>query len=224
MSPDVPAVATSGTGRPLRRDAAHNRLRLLQAAAQVFAEHGLDAGVEEVARVAGVGMGTLYRRFPTKQALIDELIGDLRLRLLELARALPGRDGGTGLEELLTAVGQVQADQPGCLPQLWNSSGAQLQAMADFRQLVGVLLDEAQQHGRIRAEVTPGDITMVFWSVRGVIENTRTVAPAAWRRHLEVLVAGLRPGGDPVSRPVLAQKPLTEAQLRRIGAPLDPPS
>ncbi|MDQ1718021.1 MAG: hypothetical protein QOE89_1974, partial [Pseudonocardiales bacterium] len=61
--------------RPLRRDAAENRERLLDAAIQVFAEHGLDAGVDEVARVAGVGTGTLYRRFPTKQALIDELVG-----------------------------------------------------------------------------------------------------------------------------------------------------
>ncbi|HEX8092681.1 MAG TPA: TetR/AcrR family transcriptional regulator [Jatrophihabitans sp.] len=161
-------------------------------------------------------MGTLYRRFPTKQALIDELIGDLRLRLLELARAVSGRSGGTGLEELLTAVGQVQAEQPGCLPQLWNSSGAQPQALTEFRELVVSLLSEAQRHGRIRAEVTPGDITMVFWSVRGVIETTRTVAPAAWRRHLEVLVAGLRPAGDSVPRGVLARKPLTETQLRRI--------
>jgi AcrR family transcriptional regulator len=220
MSAGLPAAATSDTGRPLRRDAAHNRFRLLQAAEQVFAEHGLEAGVEEVARVAGVGMGTLYRRFPTKQALIDELIGDLRLRLLDLARAASGRGTGTGLEELLTAVGQVQADQPGCLPQLWNSSAAQPQAMADFRAIVALLLVEAQQHGRIRAEVTPGDITMVFWSVRGVIESTRAVAPTAWRRHLEVLVAGLRPAGDPVLRGVLAQEPLTEAHLRRIAAPV----
>lgn len=220
MSVGVPAVPTSG--RPLRRDAAHNRLRLLQAAAQVFADHGLEAGVEEVARVAGVGMGTLYRRFPTKQALIDELIGDLRLQLLDLARAASGRGDGTGLEQLLTAVGQVQVEQPGCLPQLWNFSGAQPQAMAEFRQLVTLLLDEAQQHGRIRAEVTPGDIAMVFWSVRGVIENTRTVAPTAWRRHLEVLVAGLRPTGESESRGVLAQEPLTEGQFRRIVAPAAP--
>jgi len=202
--------------KPLRRDAALNRQRLLGAAAEVFAERGLDAGVDEVARAAGVGMGTLYRRFPTKQALIDELIGDLRLRLLELARAAAGCDEGAGLEELLTGAGQLQAEQPGCLQQLWNSSDAQPQAMAEFRQLLVSLLHEGQRHGRIRPEVTPGDITMALWSLRSVIDATRTVAPFAWRRHLELLVAGLRPPGDLRWQAALAQKPLTEAHLRRI--------
>ncbi|MEO7260410.1 MAG: helix-turn-helix domain-containing protein [Jatrophihabitantaceae bacterium] len=227
MSLDVPALTPASqtavslafqtpAGRPLRRDAAQNRQRLLAAAAQVFAEHGLVAGVDEVARAAGVGMGTLYRRFPTKQALIDELIGDLRLRLLELARAASGCGHGAGLEELLTEAGQLQADQPGCLQQLWNSSEAQPQAMTEFRQLVVSLLREGQRHGRIRPEATPGDITMVFFSIRSVIDATRTVAPAAWRRHLELLIAGLRPAGDPTSQSELTQKPLSQAQLRRI--------
>lgn len=214
MSVDV--AASPSAGKPLRRDAAHNRQRLLDAAAQVFAEHGLDAGVDEVARVAGVGMGTLYRRFPTKQALIDELIGDLRLQLLELARAAATREDGTGLEELLTGAGQLQSDQPGCLQQLWNSSEAQPQAMAEFRHLLVRLLREGQRHGRIRPEVTPGDLTMALWSLRGVIDATRQVAPLAWRRHLELLVAGLRPAGDPTLQRPLTQKPLTEAHLRRI--------
>jgi AcrR family transcriptional regulator len=191
-----PASLTPTAARPLRRDAAQNRQRLLGAAAQVFAQHGLEAGVDEVARVAGVGMGTLYRRFPTKQALIDELIGDLRVRLLELARAASGRGDGAGLEELLTGAGQLQAEQPGCLQQLWNQSNAEPQAMTEFRQLVVSLLREAQRHGRI--------------------DTTRMVAPAAWQRHLELLIAGLRPAGDPSLQSVLTQKPLAEAQVQRI--------
>src|SRR5213596_431325 len=70
--------------RPLRRDAAENRERILYAAKQIFADRGLEAPVDEIARVAGVGMGTFYRHFPTKQALIDELVGDVRRRLLEI--------------------------------------------------------------------------------------------------------------------------------------------
>ncbi len=62
-------MSATAADRPLRRDAEHNRQRLLDAAADVFAEHGLEASVEEIARTAGVGMGTLYRRFPTKDAL-----------------------------------------------------------------------------------------------------------------------------------------------------------
>ncbi len=204
-------------GRPLRRDAAQNRERLLRAAAEVFAAHGLEAGVDEVARVAGVGMGTLYRRFPTKQALVDELIGDLRVRLLELALAASARTDGTGLEELLTGACQLQADQPGCLRRLWDHSDAQLDALRQFRQLVETLLVAAQRHGRVRAEVRATDISMVFWSVRGVIETTRAVAPAAWRRHLQLLVAGLRPAGNHGLPTVLTEKPLTDAQARRIA-------
>jgi AcrR family transcriptional regulator len=75
-----------GTVQPLRRDAARNRKRLLEAAAEVFAEQGLQASVDDVARVAGVGMGTLYRRFPTKDALIDELVRELLTEDLQDAR------------------------------------------------------------------------------------------------------------------------------------------
>ena len=86
---------TTVSERPLRRDAAENRRRLLDAATEVFSAHGLDGSVEEVARVAGVGMGTLYRRFPTKQDLIDTLVGDMRRELAALAQAADrcrGRD------------------------------------------------------------------------------------------------------------------------------------
>jgi AcrR family transcriptional regulator len=223
VSPPAAATDCATAGRPLRRDAAHNRERLVQAAAQVFAEHGLDAGVDEVARVAGVGMGTLYRRFPTKQALIDELIGDLRLQLLQLALAASARTDGTGLEELLSQTGQLQADQPGCLQRLWNQSQAQPEALRQFRQLLVSLLREAQRHGRVRPEVTPSDITVLIWSVRSIIEATRAVAPTAWRRHLELLVAGLRPAGDPRLHTVLRAKPMSDAQLGRIiGGPSRP--
>jgi AcrR family transcriptional regulator len=212
------APALSDTGKPLRRDAAENRERLLDAATRVFAERGLDAGVEEVARVAGVGMGTLYRRFPSKQALVDALIGSMRLELLKLGRDAAGHTDGTGLETLLFEAAQLQADQPGCLPQLWNQSDAELDAITEFRKILVDLLECAQQHGRVRPEITSPDISMVLWSVRGVIETTRAVAPKAWRRHLELLVAGLRPAGSRRFAAELTETPVTAGQVRRINA------
>ena len=204
------------TGRPLRRDAAENRARLLTAAALVFADHGLDAGVQEVARVAGVGIGTLYRRFPSKQALIDALVGGIRRDLLDLARTAATRIDGTGLEELLLTAGEPQAARPGCLQRLWEHSGAGRDAIEEFRTRVVELLQSAQAHGRVRTEITSTDITMVLWSIRGVIETTRTVAPRAWRRHLELLIAGLRPMAWDHFATALTEKPLTTAELRRI--------
>src|ERR1700729_1019197 len=95
--------------RPLRRDAAENRDRLLAAASRVFAEQGLDAGVADIAREAGVGMGTLYRRFPTKDALIDALVEDLLEAIIDLASEASEQPGGHGLEQFLWQSSAYQA-------------------------------------------------------------------------------------------------------------------
>jgi AcrR family transcriptional regulator len=205
-------------GRPLRRDAAENRRRILAAASVVFADHGLDAGVEEVARVAGVGMGTLYRRFPSKQALIDELISAMRRELLDIAQRAAARTDGTGLEQLLVNTGRLQADHLGCLRRLWAQSEAGMKAIEDFRRLVPVLLQSAQQHGRIRPEITHSDISMVLWSVSAIIDTSATVAPQAWQRHLELLIAGLRPVTATHLAVDLHERPMTSTQARAVTA------
>jgi AcrR family transcriptional regulator len=204
------AGSTVGVERPLRRDAAANRQRLLEAAASVFAEHGLDAGVEEIARVAGVGMGTLYRRFPTKDALIAALVHDVLDAMRSLADAAAARNDGTGLEFFLEAASAYQAEHRGCLPRLWND-GVDRDSVTQVRRAIGALLDDAKAHGGVRPEVTPTDLTMIMWSMRGVIEATGGVAPEAWRRHLDILIAGLRP----VSQP-LQHSPLTRAEVDSI--------
>jgi AcrR family transcriptional regulator len=210
----VPPTTVPPTTKPLRRDAAHNRTLLLDAASEVFARRGLDAGVEEIAREAGVGMGTLYRRFPTKQALIDELIGQLRRDLMGLTRAAAAEPAGHGFEALFIAVGRLQAAQPGCVQRLWNHSAAGLDALTEFRRMLAELLAQAQATGVIRADVTDTDAMMLLWSLRDIISATREVAPQAWRRYLELALAGLRAG----EHEPLQTKPLTAAQARRISA------
>ncbi|MGX7679306.1 TetR/AcrR family transcriptional regulator [Jatrophihabitans sp. DSM 45814] len=209
---------TASTARPLRRDAAENRQRLLDAASQVFAENGLSAGVDEVARVAGVGTGTLYRRFPTKQALIDALVGQMRLRMQDIARKAARLPDGSGLEVLLVGTGELQALQSGCLRSLWNHSDAESDALAEFRLLLAELLRRGQDAGRIRADATATDISMVLWSLGGVIESSGPVAPHAWRRHLELLIAGLRPAARDGLSAVLKETPLTQDQFLRATA------
>jgi AcrR family transcriptional regulator len=207
-------MTLSAPVRPLRRDAAENRQRILDAASEVFARHGVEAGVDEIARTAGVGMGTLYRRFPTKQALIDELVGGLRRELVELAVAAERQADGRGLEWLLTRVGELQADRSGCLDRLWNQSDAELAALERFRTMIVELLEQAQQAARLRPDLTATDVTMVLWSLRGIIQTTRDDAPNAWRRHLDLLLAGMRTGtGKPLAHP-----PITAAQSRKISA------
>jgi len=198
------------TIRPLRKDAAENRERLLRAASQVFAEQGLEASVEEVARVAGVGMGTLYRRFPTKEALIAELVRELQGEVLEEARQALTVEDGRGLEAFLEAAAAGQVSHRGCLPRLWNNEET-ADTAKEIRRLIAELTRDAQAHGRVRADVTAADIVVVLWSLRGVIESTQPVAPDAWRRHLAVVLAGLRPSPEQ-----LPGSPLTERQLQRL--------
>ncbi|HVW80495.1 MAG TPA: helix-turn-helix domain-containing protein [Mycobacteriales bacterium] len=196
--------------RQLRRDAAENRELLLAAASRVFAEQGLGAGVEEIARGAGVGVGTLYRRFPNKDALIAELVQDVLDRMSALASEATAIPDGRGLEHYLEGSSAYQADHRGCLPRLWNTP-VDNPALVQLRQKIAALLADAKRHGRVREEITATDLTMISWSIRGVIETTRDVAPEVWRRHLAILIAGLRPSQEP-----LHHKPLSRAQVDRV--------
>lgn len=95
--------------RPMRRDAAQNLAKVLVAAERVFADRGIGATVEDVAHEAGVGVGTLYRRFAHKQELIDALVGRLRLELRDVASSALDQPDASGLEWLLARVGAFQA-------------------------------------------------------------------------------------------------------------------
>jgi AcrR family transcriptional regulator len=204
--------------RPLRRDAAQNRDRLLAAAGEVFDLHGLHASVAEVARVAGVGMGTLYRRFPTKDALIDALVQEMLEATVRMARTALDHGDGTGLERFLEASSSYQAEHRGCLPRLWSTD---VELVRTARRLITELLVAAQDHGRIRCDLTNADLTMALWSIRGVLMTTRAVAPDVWRRHLELLIAGMRPAAGALRHPALTQGELDTiltAPLRPAGA------
>jgi len=195
---------TSGPSvKALRRDAAENRERLLEAAQKIFAERGLEACVDEVARVAGVGTGTLYRRFPTKEALINELVRDLTGQILELARKAQGAPEGTGLERFLYDAGDLLSANRGCLPRLWNNPDT-LDIKDACRDVIAGLLVNAQEHGAIRSDASITDTDLLFWSLRGIIEATEGgVARAGSRRHIATFLAGLRPTGELLPEPSL---------------------
>jgi AcrR family transcriptional regulator len=198
----------------MRSDALKNRERLLVAAGQVFEEKGLEASVADVARTAGVGMGTLYRRFPSKEALIEALVSEVLETTIAMARDAAARPDGTGLEHFLQASSAYQAEHLGCLPKLWNSDH---HLVKTARQLIAGLLADAQAHGRVRLDLKSTDISLVMWSIRGVLETTRSNAPEAWKRHLDLLVAGMRP-----SEAELAHRALSQNQVDRILSKHEP--
>lgn len=182
----------------LRRDAAENRQRLIDAARTVFADHGLEAGVEEIAHVAGVGIGTLYRRFPTKDALIGELVRELLNDFISLVNDARTVEGGRGLERFLYAAGETQAVNRGCLARIWSDDTTEI-LRDECRQGMADLLADAQEHGRVRPDARLSDIDLLFWSVRGVIEVLGADSSAAIRRHIGIVIAGLRPSTEPLA-------------------------
>jgi AcrR family transcriptional regulator len=202
-------MSAPAADRPLRRDANQNRQRLLDAAADVFAEHGLEASVEEIARTAGVGMGTLYRRFPTKDALISALVHDVLTTTLGIARESTERPDGTGLEYFLEAASAYQAAHRGCLSRLWNA-GIEHDLVQEVRRLIDAMLADAKRHGKVRADITGTDVTIALWAIRGIIETTQGRAPEAWQRHLDIFIAGLRPAAAPLPDRVLSREKLDE--------------
>jgi AcrR family transcriptional regulator len=204
--------AADGT-KTLRRDAAENRQRLLDAAATVFSERGLEASVDEIARVAGVGTGTLYRRFPTKDALISELVRQLLIDLVAIATDALEVTDGSGLEQVMYRTGEIQASHRGCIARMWSDDEtAALQN--EYRRIVSGLLASAKTHGRIRQDAVQSDIDLTFWALRGVIETTRGVSDAAWRRHLAVVIAGLRPDAEHIDEAPMDEHHLERARVR----------
>jgi AcrR family transcriptional regulator len=199
-------AASPATGdRPLRRDADENRRRVLAAAAEVFAVQGLDAPVEAIAQAAGVGMGTLYRRFPTKEALIEQLVSDLFESVLEAGRRALEAAGGHGLETFLRHTARLQQTHRGCVSRLWESPLPEA-FLVELDQILALLLAQAQSAGLIRGDCVPTDLTVLMWASRGLVEATNGSAPQAWERHLDIVMAGLRPGAAPLEHPPLSQE------------------
>ena len=214
-----PAAAPAGGTRTLRRDAAENRERVLRAAWEVFGEQGPEAGVEEIARRAGVGMGTLYRRFPTKEALVQALNDALMEEILATARrTLAEEPGGGGLEAYLWFTGELMSAHHGCLTRLWQ---ANLPGTDPRREelwgTVGQLLERAKQAGEVREDLTLTDVYLCVLALRGLVDDTAAPAPEVWRRYLAVVLAGFRPAARPLDfRP--ADDSLVETGIPGCGA------
>jgi AcrR family transcriptional regulator len=201
---------TANAERPLRKDAEQHRQQLLTAAVQVFNEQGLDASVTEIARVAGVGIGTLYRRFPTKEALVDALIREILSTTIQMARDAVSSPDGVGLERFLEASSAYQAEHAGYLRRLWNTDHEMVKTV---RQLIARLLVDAKKHGLIRHDLISTDLSLAMFSLLGVLEATLPVAPDAWRRHLDLLIAGMRPAAAD-----LPHRALSPASLDKVLA------
>jgi AcrR family transcriptional regulator len=186
----------SALERPLRRDAERNRRRILDAAREVFAERGLGVSLDDVARRAGVGIGTVYRRFPDKEQLVDALFEQRLDAMAALAEeAAAQEDPWAALVAFIERALEEQAADRG-LKQLLLSSGEPGSRTRRVRERVKphleALVARAQAAGALRADVAAQDLPLLQIMLSGVTDCMGPDEPELWRRYLAVFLDGLR--------------------------------
>jgi AcrR family transcriptional regulator len=196
-----------------RRDAERNRARLIEIGRVTLAELGPDAPLEEIARRAGVGIGTLYRHFPTREALVASIFAEHMQEVLAAAEdAAEADDGWDGLVGFLERVLALQARN---LPLRSIFLRVPAEANAERRKRIQPALDRAiaraKEQGSLRADFAVGDLVVAMWSFAPIFEATAGLAPNAWRRHLRIVLDGMRPEGATTQN----VRPLAGKQLER---------
>jgi AcrR family transcriptional regulator len=199
--------------RPLRKDVVRNRELLLRAAYEVFAEHGVAATLDDVARQAGLGVGTAYRHFANKHELITAVVRDAFQDLIaEGQRGLRLDDPWQAIRDF-AAYAMSQQSQDRGLREVFNSMPAWDQFEAERDQLTA-LLDElftrARAAGVVRDDADTTDLGVILHMLGSVVELTIDENPQLWRRYLPMLLDGLRPTGS-----ALPVAPLSVDQLTR---------
>lgn len=192
----------------------------MAAAREVFALRGFGASLDEIAEHAGLGVGTVYRRFPNKNALIDALFEQAANRLVVLARAAAQvPDAWDGLVGFLTAVAELQVGDRGLRDLLLSGrvSPERSTIMRDtVKPLIDPLVRRAQEQGDLRADFDGIDVSVLQLMIAAAFEFTRPCAPNGWRRYLTLLVDGLRACRDaptPLPEPALGEDALEQAML-----------
>ncbi len=200
--------------RPLRADAARNQARILKAAREVFGSRGLDVSLDEVAQHAGLGVATLYRRYPDRESLISALFETELRNTVERARAaLEIPNAWEAFTVLLRSIFSAVAEDKGFRQALLSSRHSLGAATPIRRELIGLLslvIARAQGDGRLRAEVTARDIPPMMLMIGIVADFTSNSSPQLWHRYSALLIDGLSTRKNP---PPLAPDPLSEAQM-----------
>jgi AcrR family transcriptional regulator len=202
---------------PLRSDAARNRAAILVASRSLFGERGLDAPLDQIARMAGVGNATLYRHFPTRCALVAAVFAETLGDVVAAAReALAQPDPWVGFTSYVTFLCRLQATDRGLADLLTTTiTGAadleelRARAYVDF----GCIVKRAKKSGGLRSDFQPEDLVLILMANAGLIHRTAATVPDAWSRLLRCTLAGLRAQSDTTLGPAVG-----EASVRRAMA------
>jgi AcrR family transcriptional regulator len=178
--------------RPLRADARRNRERIMRAAGELFAQRGNEAQMDEIATRSGLGMGTLYRHFPNKQALLTAIVRERFEGMIELARAAePIDDPGAAFETILRSYLEAAEGDAAFQRALLGSVGFEWAGVseqkAELAAIVTRIIERAVAAGAVRDDLTYSDFPLITNGVMATM-YFRPSANADWRRHLELVL------------------------------------
>lgn len=200
--------------RPLRKDAQRNRQRIIDAARDLFARKGLEPSLNDVAHHAGVGVGTVYRRFASKEELLEAIFEDGLIQLAALAEeAMQYEDSWQGFVWFVEQLCQQTAIDRGLREVAFSKRYAGSRVQAAQEHLVPALtrlVDRAQADGHLRPEIAAPDMPIMGLLAGTVSEFAGEVRPDLWRRYVALFIEGLRRRPD---QPPLPVEALNETEL-----------
>ena len=193
------ATSSPTDTRPQRADAVRNRARVLDAARDCMARRGLDVQMDEIAKKAGVGVGTVYRHFPNKDELIEALASDRFVRLAELAdESLEHPDPWEAFVAFMRASAMIQVDDKALSEVLVSRPETMRRAAESVNMLdrVGRVIDRAKEAGVVRMDARPEDVPMVMCALAGACNHPMSNP----HRYISLVIDGLRaPGSTPLA-------------------------
>jgi AcrR family transcriptional regulator len=213
-----------GTDKPLRADAERNRRRILEAARDLFATRGLDVTLNDIAHHAGVGVGTVYRRFPDKKQLIDDLFEESLAAMVGfMNEALADPDPWHGMTGFLENALEMQASNRG-LKDLITGMPDGLERVALVRSrlmpLGSELARRAHEAGQLREDIEPQDLPLIQLMLVTIMDAAREVDPDVWRRYLQIVLRGM--SAQPETLGPLEPGPVRPQDVDKVMSALRP--
>ncbi len=194
-------MANPAVTRPMRSDGVRTRKLLVRAAAEVFAEHGIEASVSEIAERAGIGKATVFRHFGTKVDLLAAIVCENQSRLVAIGTHLvQAEDPADGLREFMTASIELQVrDRAFC-----QVAQGEAHDHPDVRKgqemldaVTDALTDRARLHGAIRQDIIGRDIMLLMSGIFQTASPLLATQPQLWRRYLRLVLDGMQAGDAP---------------------------